>query len=616
MADQPSDDTVRSFPTYAELTQTQAWASSPKPIHSDDDAVRSAERSGGSRYTEGAVLGVGGMGKVMLARDARIGREVAVKVLHAERELSPDERTRFLREAQVQGQLEHPSIVPVYDIELRPDGSTFFTMRRVIGRTLHAIVEDLRAGARDVRARYTQRELLTAFATVCLTIDYAHTRGVIHRDLKPANIMFGDFGEVYVLDWGLARLLDASAPSTDAPASRLSRPGEMMGTPLYMAPEQMTDPDVGPSADVWALGAILFEMLTLERLRDPLALFAPVEARPSVRTPELRIALELELICVRATQLDAAERYPSARALHEALTRYLEGDRELEQRRALAAEHASTARAALDRAQAAATDPDYERERGVAMRELGRAIAVDPTDREHVAMLAELMSTPLRTMPDEIRTQLRTSAHAAIRTGAHQALLAMFGIYAFLPLLLWIGVRDRFELAVILGGFTLSGVFALIAVRQRVVGTAVQVALVTAAVAAMVAITRMFGPLVLTPTMIASYTISLQSHPTGWLRRYTLIMGSVAIVLPLALELVGVLPSSYRFEHGTMVIVPQVIELPQVGSLVLLVSSTLAMTVIPSFFIARLRAQLSEAERRQLVRAWHFRRLGDEMMGR
>src|SRR5690606_30134520 len=116
--------------------------------------------------------------KVLLARDVRIGRDVAVKVLHADRELEPEERARFLREAQVQGQLEHPSIVPVYDIDRRPDGSTFFTMRRVLGRTLAQILDDVRAGT----SKYTQRELLQAFATVCLTVDYAHSRGVVHRD--------------------------------------------------------------------------------------------------------------------------------------------------------------------------------------------------------------------------------------------------------------------------------------------------------------------------------------------------------------------------------------------------------------------------------------------------
>jgi hypothetical protein len=251
------DSTLQTFPSYADLLQTKAWARQAEPVRADpSDAVERVELSQSSRYTEGAELGSGGMGKVVLARDGRIGRDVAVKVLPPERELEPHERARFLREAQVQGQLEHPSIVPVYDIDRRADGTTFFTMRRVLGRTLAAIIDDLRKGTPAAKARYTQRELLTAFATVCLTIDYAHSRGVVHRDLKPANIMLGDFGEVYVLDWGLARLVDEKGESKDRPQERLSMPGAFMGTPMYMAPEQMADPDVGPTADVYLLARL------------------------------------------------------------------------------------------------------------------------------------------------------------------------------------------------------------------------------------------------------------------------------------------------------------------------------------------------------------------------
>src|SRR5262245_29222830 len=148
-------------------------------------------------------------------------------------------RARFLREACVQGQLEHPSIVPVYDLDRRPDGTLFFTMRRVRGRTLQEVLTALAEDDPAVRARYTQRELLTAFATVCLAIDYAHSRGVVHRDLKPANIMFGDFGEVYVLDWGVARLVTDTAPGPPSqdgePPARPSLTGQIMGTPPSLA---------------------------------------------------------------------------------------------------------------------------------------------------------------------------------------------------------------------------------------------------------------------------------------------------------------------------------------------------------------------------------------------
>jgi serine/threonine-protein kinase len=278
------DGSLSTFPTYGELTQTKGWSGGgPPPVGTSIEG--DLEKTTGSRYEERTLLGAGGMGKVVLVRDARIGRDVALKLLHPKHELDEAERARFLREAQVQGQLEHPSIVPVYDIDRRPDGTTFFTMRRIIGKTLHAILDELRKGDPAAKERYTLHFLLQAFATVCLTVDYAHSRNVVHRDLKPANIMLGDFGEVYVLDWGLARILDPEAAVAETP--RLTTPGSMLGTPLYMAPEQMIRPDVDASADVFSLGLILFEILTLQRARDPRTLYQAVEARPSVRRPDL-----------------------------------------------------------------------------------------------------------------------------------------------------------------------------------------------------------------------------------------------------------------------------------------------------------------------------------------
>ena len=259
-------------------------------------------------------------------------------------------------------------------------------MRRVVGRTLAAIIDELHTLPIGERTKYTQRELLQAFATVCLAVDYAHSRRVVHRDLKPANLMLGDFGEVDVLDWGIARILgDEPESSTE----RLSMPGSMLGTPLYMAPEQMGHPDVGPAADVYSLGLILFEILTLQRARDPSSVYAPVEARPSLRAPELGIAPELEQICVRATELEVADRFDSARALQEAIARYLEGDRDRALRAATAANHTREAKVLL-------ASPDGER---AAVQHLLRASALDPSAREPVAILAETISTPPRTMP-------------------------------------------------------------------------------------------------------------------------------------------------------------------------------------------------------------------------
>ncbi|HEV8321841.1 MAG TPA: serine/threonine-protein kinase, partial [Myxococcota bacterium] len=277
------------------------WAPASDPGPVDPGTVLLDDASFGGRYEVGAVIGEGGMGQVRAVGDRRIGRRVAMKVVRAGQGSRSDARARFLREARVQGQLEHPSIVPVYEMGKTPEGAPYFTMRRVCGATLAEVVEALRAGRVDAAQRWSRRRLLTAFSSVCLTMHYAHTRGVVHRDLKPGNVMLCDFGEVYVLDWGLAKIASgaaddgaregeadgagsaqsgeggsarseqgARAPAgpagIDAPLHESARTvdGELMGTPGYMAPEQVTGraQDVDARADVYALGAILFELLT------------------------------------------------------------------------------------------------------------------------------------------------------------------------------------------------------------------------------------------------------------------------------------------------------------------------------------------------------------------
>ncbi len=184
-----------------------------------------------------------------LARDASLGREVALKELRPERAGQPVVWARFLKEAKITGQLEHPGIVPVYEVGRREDDkSPFYTMRFVRGRTL----DDAAGAYHERKARgeagpLELRELLTAFVGVCNAVAYAHSRGVIHRDLKPQNIVLGDYGEVIVLDWGLAKVMDEAEGDSAAAAVELDEnvgadsrtiDGQVMGTPAFMAPEQ------------------------------------------------------------------------------------------------------------------------------------------------------------------------------------------------------------------------------------------------------------------------------------------------------------------------------------------------------------------------------------------
>ena len=307
-------------------------------------------------------------------------------------------RARFLFEAKVQGQLEHPSIVPVYDLGVRPDGAPFFTMKRVHGRTLHEVLKALAAGDGATQHQFTRHKLLTAFQSACLAVEFAHQRGVVHRDLKPANLMLGSLGELSILDWGLAKVSRgdrAITPSPEADAaleaardSEETAVGEVLGTPGYMSPEQAAGgAHVDARSDVFALGAMLFEILTLKHLVPGKAggevtratLLGAYDAHISARFPDRSVPLELEEACVRATMHDPGKRTHTAMELWEAVERHLEGDRDVERRRGLADDHAQKALDAIAEFAAAKEDELLAKEiRARAVREVSQALAFDP----------------------------------------------------------------------------------------------------------------------------------------------------------------------------------------------------------------------------------------------
>ncbi|MCY3000600.1 MAG: protein kinase [Planctomycetota bacterium] len=218
----------------------------------------------------------GGMGVILKGHDTDLGRDVAMKVLDPELAKNPAVVQRFVEEAQIGGQLQHPGIVPVYELGLMADESPYFTMKLVKGRTLSALFQQ-RKSTSDDRGR-----LLAIFESVCQTVAYAHSKGVLHRDLKPANIMVGAFGEVQVVDWGLAKVLSRGGVADEKRAQDSlftvietvrsgpgssgsdSLAGSVMGTPAYMAPEQAQGEieKLDERADVFSLGAILCELLT------------------------------------------------------------------------------------------------------------------------------------------------------------------------------------------------------------------------------------------------------------------------------------------------------------------------------------------------------------------
>ena len=221
----------------------------------------------------------GGMGLVLQATDQHIRRSVAMKVLKPGFEYAADKLLRFVSEAQLTGQLEHPNIIPVYHLGISPSGQTFYTMKYVRGQNLEQIITGLREKDPETLKNYPLSALLTVFQKVCDAMAFAHSKGVVHRDLKPSNIMVADYGEVLVMDWGLAKRIASTelqqAAAVDELPQELPRgedplggfqtmDGAVVGTPPYLSPEQaIGSADVGPEADIYVLGMILYSILAL-----------------------------------------------------------------------------------------------------------------------------------------------------------------------------------------------------------------------------------------------------------------------------------------------------------------------------------------------------------------
>jgi serine/threonine protein kinase len=258
---------------------------------------RSAEQA---RYEIGELIGEGGMGSVYLARDRELDRDVALKVLR-DAAPTPDERERIVREARILASLEHPGIVPIHDVGTLPDGRLFYVMKRVRGERF----DDFVRGSRS------RTELLRAFLQMCDAVAFAHAAGVIHRDLKPQNVMLGAFGEVLVLDWGVAKTSRSPRPGVGEAAA-----GTAAGTPGYMAPEQLSG-EADERADVYGLGGVLFFLLTSEH-PSPARDTADQWGSGTTVPPALRA------ICGRARAAHPAARYQSVKSMAADVANYLD----------------------------------------------------------------------------------------------------------------------------------------------------------------------------------------------------------------------------------------------------------------------------------------------------
>ena len=302
------------------------------------------------RYERVRQLAKGGMGEVHLAFDRQLQRHVALKVMTPELAASPGLAARFTQEAIVLGRLDHPHIVPIHDLGTDAHGSSYYAMKFVRGVTLKDVLTGLRKGQTKIVERYPLARLLEIFLKICDAVGSAHSKGIIHRDLKPANIMIGEFGEVMVMDWGIAKILnEPETPATGtAPATTGgTRYGTVMGTPSFMAPEQAEGrlEAINERTDIYSLGAILYNILTLrppivregpeadliERVRagqitPPLAYNEDVpDAAVLLHCPHRQIPEALSAVAMQALARDPARRYHDVPELQRDIVAYTAG---------------------------------------------------------------------------------------------------------------------------------------------------------------------------------------------------------------------------------------------------------------------------------------------------
>jgi eukaryotic-like serine/threonine-protein kinase len=590
-------------------------ARSQPPSEAQYRALVEEEKKFSERYAEVGFLGQGGMGEVRLCLDMRMEREVAVKRIDEGRR-SLAQRERFLREARIQAQLDHPAIVPVYDIGMDDDGLEYFTMKRAVGLTLEEILDAMRRRDPAYTSRYTLAVRLGIFRQVLQAIEYAHSRGIVHRDLKPANVIVGELGETYVLDWGIAKVTRQDGQALRARAFHTGG-GTALGTPGYLAPEQSFDAEaVDGRADVYALGSILFELLTLDPLHEgeeidellESARLGKAETRASVRRPELNVPPELERACVLATKTSPDER-PSVAELHAIVASYLDGDRDVALRRELAQRHAE---AALQAYAALKERGDAEGKlRATALQQAGHALALDAQSRPAIDVITRLMAEPPETIPKDaasmLRNEERVSEKAALRW-------SVWAYLAFVPLLLVGFAVARVHDWIAVGAMILPLLFAI---GLAVAGTLDRrlrtppLLMLGAVLVNISASSCLSSPFVIMPGLLAAFGPAAVGSARAVMQRPFLWAGMcfAAATVPMVLLALHVLPVDFTIADSRMVIGFHVSNASPAVSYGALVLVTLLSIFAPMVFTYHTARQLHETRARLLLHVWHLRQL-------
>jgi serine/threonine-protein kinase len=326
------------LPETQQLTGPDATKATCDPPANGKASSAAGTRDQGGRFRILRAHAHGGLGEVFVAQDEEVGREVALKQIQGRYAHDPEKRGRFLLEAEITGRLEHPGVVPIYGLGSYTDGRPFYAMRLIRGHSLKEAIRRFHETNDPTDRRLGLRQLLGRFVSVCNTIAYAHSRGVLHRDVKPSNIMVGQYGETLVVDWGVAKAGGCSEQSNsvrDNPiqaggGSAVTQIGSVLGTPQFMSPEQAAGAfdRLGPASDVYSLGATLYCILTG---RTPFAgdnlasVLAKVQAGEFLTPTQVKpgVPAALDATCVKAMALRPEDRYPSALALADAVERWL-----------------------------------------------------------------------------------------------------------------------------------------------------------------------------------------------------------------------------------------------------------------------------------------------------